>query len=44
VLFASPLTLVFTPAALMLQGRVNDWLAAKFGQRGGNARPGREPA
>ncbi|MBL8708163.1 MAG: efflux RND transporter permease subunit [Rhodospirillaceae bacterium] len=44
VLFASPLTLVFTPAALMLQGRITDWLAAKVGQRGGDARAGREPA
>ena len=33
VLFASPLTLLFTPCALELQGRFYDWLARRRGVR-----------
>jgi multidrug efflux pump len=33
VLFASPLTLLFTPCALELQGRLSDWMARQRGQR-----------
>jgi multidrug efflux pump len=33
VLFASPLTLLFTPCALELQGRLSDWIARQRGQR-----------
>ena len=41
VLFASPLTLLFTPCALELQGRFYDWLARR---RGGVRQIGPEPA
>ena len=40
VLFASPLTLLFTPCALELQGRFYDWLARRRGVR----QIGSEPA
>jgi multidrug efflux pump len=40
VLFASPLTLLFTPCALELQGRFYDWRARRRGAR----QIGREPA
>jgi multidrug efflux pump len=43
VLFASPLTLVFTPCALMLQGRAGDFLA-KFTHRRQNPAKGGQPA
>jgi multidrug efflux pump len=41
VLFASPLTLLFTPCALELQGRVSDWRARR---RSGARQGGPEPA
>ena len=41
VLFASPLTLLFTPCALELQGRFYDWWARR---RGGVQQIGPEPA
>jgi len=37
VLFASPLTLLFTPCALELQGRFYDWRAGRKARRGGGA-------
>jgi multidrug efflux pump len=43
LLFASPLTLLFTPSALMLQGRVLDRLG-KFRQGRAQAKDGRQPA
>jgi multidrug efflux pump len=39
VLFASPLTLLFTPCALELQGRFYDWLARRRGARQVGAEP-----
>jgi multidrug efflux pump len=41
VLFASPLTLLFTPCALELQGRFYDWRARR---RAGPRQIGAEPA
>ncbi|MEZ5830413.1 MAG: efflux RND transporter permease subunit [Dongiaceae bacterium] len=41
VLFASPLTLLFTPCALELQGRLGDWIARRRSRR---MRPDAEPA
>jgi len=41
VLFASPLTLLFTPCALELQGRLSDWRARRRARR---LRIGPEPA
>jgi len=39
VLFASPLTLLFTPCALELQGRFYDWRARRRAGRRASAEP-----